>query len=74
MVEGVLLRDGLAGEEGKIGHVERCSPNEERFIVLYVAGPDELRGNGTRSYLEAYPNCKSEKAAAVGACRLLKRD
>ncbi len=51
----------------------RCSPAEEQFAVLYVAGPDGLRGNGTRSYLEAYASCRSEQAAGVGACRLLKR-
>ncbi len=51
-----------------------CSPSEEQFAVLYVAGPDELRGNGTRAYLEAYPNCNSDQAAGVGASRLLKRD
>ena len=51
-----------------------CSPSEERFAVLYVAGPDALRGNGTRCYLEAYPSCRSEQAAAANACRLLKRD
>ena len=50
-----------------------CSPHEDRFVELYVAGPDGLRGNGTRAYLEAYPSCHSEQAAAVGACRLLKR-
>ncbi len=41
--------------------------------MLYVAGPDGTRGNGTRAYLEAYPGCGSEGAAAVGASRLLKR-
>ncbi len=51
-----------------------CSPSEESFAVLYVAGPDGLRGNGTRAYLEAYPGCSSVQAAGVGATRLLKRD
>ena len=52
----------------------RCSPSEERFTVLYVAGPDGLRGNGTRCYLETHPDCCSRQAAGVGATRLLKRD
>jgi len=51
----------------------QCSPSEDRFAVLYVAGPDGIRANGTRAYLEAYPSCRSEQAAGVGACRLLKR-
>ena len=51
-----------------------CSPAEDCFAGLYVAGPDGLRGNGTRAYLEAYPSCTSEQAAAANACRLLKRD
>ena len=52
----------------------QCSPHEERFAVIYTAGPDGIRGNGTRAYLEAYPSCRSEQAAAVGASRLLRRD
>ena len=50
-----------------------CFQNEEQFAVLYVGGPDDVRGNGTRTYLETHPNCNSEHAAAVGACRLLSR-
>ena len=52
----------------------RCSPSEEQFAVLYVAGPDGLRGNGTGAYLETHPDCRSRQAAGVGATRLLKRD
>ena len=33
-----------------MGTQRRCSQHEERFSVLYVAGPDGLRGNGTRAY------------------------
>ena len=51
----------------------RCSPSEEQFAVLYVAGPDGMRGNGTRAYLETHPDCRSRQAAGVGATRLLKR-
>ena len=48
------------------------SPQQARFAELYVAGPDDIRGNGTRAYLEAYPTCHSRQAAAECASRLLR--
>lgn len=53
---------------------QHLSPQAERFVILYMAGPDDMRGNGTRCYLEAYPNTTSEKVAGSLASRLLKRD
>ncbi len=50
------------------------SPQQARFAELYVAGPDDIRGNGTRAYLAAYPTCHSESAAKTSASRLLRRD
>ena len=47
---------------------------QERFVLAYVAGPDDLRGNGTRSYLHAFPNATNEKNARSSASRLLARD
>lgn len=46
---------------------------QERFVIQYVAGTDEQRGNGTRCYLEAFPNTTNEKIAGSCASRLLKR-
>ena len=57
-----------------MNHRSPCSPSEEQFAALYVAGPEGIRANGTRAYLEAYPSCSSVQAAGVGATRLLKRD
>ncbi len=48
------------------------SPQQARFAELYVAGPDDIRGNGTRAYLQAYPTCHSRQAAAECASRLLR--
>lgn len=48
------------------------TPRQEEFARLYYAGPDELRGNGTRCYLEAYET-NNEQTAATEASRLLKR-
>ncbi len=50
------------------------SPQQARFAELYVAGPDDIRGNGTKAYLAAYPTCHSESAAKTSASRLLRRD
>ena len=47
----VFNRAALDGE-GKMGSAAGCSPSEERFMELYVAGPDGIRGSGTRAYLE----------------------
>jgi hypothetical protein len=50
------------------------SPQQEAFVIAYVAGPDEMRGNGTRAYLHAYPEQTNERNAGSSASRLLKRD
>ncbi len=50
------------------------SSQQARFAKLYVAGPDDMRGNGTRAYLAAYPTCHSENAAKTSASRLLRCD
>ena len=49
------------------------SPQQSRFAELYIAGPDDLCGNGTRCYLVAYPTAHSKKAACESASRLLRR-
>lgn len=43
-------------------------PDRAAFVRLYIANG----GNGTRAYLAAYPNCKSLKAAASNAYKLLR--
>ncbi len=48
------------------------SPQQARLAELYVAGPDDIRGNGTAAYLAAYPTCHSRQAAAECASRLLR--
>ncbi len=50
------------------------SPQQARFAELYIAGPEDVRGNATRSYLAAYPSCFSIDSAAQSASRLLKLD
>jgi len=45
---------------------------QEAFVQAYVAGDDDTAGNGTRSYLSAYPKCTTDQSGAVQACRLLK--
>lgn len=57
-----------------MGRARALTPQAEQFIILYVAGPDDVRGNGTRSYLKAYPNTTNEKVAGASASRLLKRE
>lgn len=49
------------------------NPRQEEFARLYYAGPDEVRGNATRCYQEAYPD-SSYEAAASNAYRLLRHD
>ncbi len=49
------------------------SPQQSRFAELYIAGPDDLRGNGTRCYQVAYPTAHSKQAACESASRLLRR-
>lgn len=49
------------------------SPQQARFAELYIAGPDDLRGNGTRCYQVAYPTAHSKRAACESASRLLRR-
>ncbi len=50
------------------------SPQQARFAELYIAGPDDVRGNATRSYLAAYPSCFSIDSAAQSGSRLLRLD
>lgn len=52
----------------------RMSPQEETFALLYVAGPDGTRGNGTECYLQAYGDHLSRQVAGASASRLLKRE
>ncbi len=49
------------------------SPQQSRFAELYIAGPDDLRGNGTRCYQVSYPTANSKQAACESASRLLRR-
>ncbi len=48
------------------------SPQQARFAELYVAGPADIRSNGTAAYLAAYSTCQSRQAAAECASRLLR--
>lgn len=41
--------------------------------MMYVAGPDDVRGNGTQSYLAACSGSPADNTAASEACGLLKR-
>lgn len=58
------------------------TPQQEKFCRLYYAGPDDLRGNATRAYLEAYTGDHTRydstdrryKSAAASASALLKRE
>lgn len=43
-----------------------------KFLELYLADGEETYGNATKSYLGAYPSCKSEKTAAVEGSKLLR--
>ncbi len=43
-------------------------------MELYIAGPADVRGNATQSYLAAYPSCYSIESAAQSGSRLLKLD
>ena len=57
-----------------MAYAERpLTPQQERFVITYVAGPDNLRGNGLRAYEYAFPNSVGTKHAASSASRLLKR-
>lgn len=49
------------------------NPRQEEFARLYYAGPEHLRGNGRRCYMEAYDQDDPECADAA-ASRLLGRD
>jgi phage terminase small subunit len=50
------------------------SPQQAKFAELYIAGPEDVRGNATRSYLAAYPSCFSIDSAAQSGSRLLRLD
>ena len=50
------------------------TPGEESFCLAYVAGPNGTQGNGTLSYLHAFPATSSKHVAGSCASRLLKRD
>jgi hypothetical protein len=61
--------------------MNRLSERERDFALLYVAGDDDVRGNGTRSYLKAYyDDVDAEvgsshfRSAGSNARRLLKRE
>ena len=46
---------------------QQLTPNQALFCTEYLKDR-----NGTRAYQRAYPNCKSENAAAVNAVKLLR--
>lgn len=46
----------------------KVSLQQQLFVEKYLSDPDM---NGTAAYRHAYPACKSDEAAAVGASRLL---
>ena len=50
------------------------SPQQARFVELYIGGPADVRGNATQSYLAAYPSCYSIDSAAQSGSRLLRHD
>lgn len=58
------------------------TPQQEAFCRLYYAGPEEVRGNATRAYLQAYrgnherydSTDRTYKSAASSASTLLKRE
>lgn len=50
---------------------KKLTPNQKRFAELYVGGPDDVAGNATEAYHQAYPDCSRESAAS-GAWRLLE--
>ena len=49
----------------------RLTENMALFCKYYYSPDSETFGNGIQSYRQAYPNCKSDKAASVQAARLL---
>ena len=49
------------------------TPGEEAFALAYVAGSDGMQGNGTLSYLHAFPKTSSKTVAGSLGSRLLKR-
>ena len=46
---------------------------QERFVLAYVAGDENTRGNATESYLHAYPTATNRKNATSSGSRLLSR-
>jgi hypothetical protein len=46
----------------------QLTPNEELFAFEYLTDR-----NGTRAYRASHPRCSSDNAAAVEACRLLRK-
>lgn len=48
--------------------LDKLTPQQQRFVDEYLADPEM---NGTAAYRRAYPNCKSDEAAAAAASRLL---
>ncbi len=58
--------------KGKGWRMRPLSPQQARFAELYIAGPDDLRGNATRCVLVAYPNHSNRNAAASTGSRLLR--
>lgn len=48
------------------------TPQQEAFCRHYYAGEEDVRGNGTRSYLKAYPT-DNPKTANTESTRLLQR-
>ena len=58
---------------GAVADRSNLTPGEEAFALAYVAGPDGMQGNGTLSYLHAFPKTSSKAVAGSLGSRLLKR-
>lgn len=56
-----------------MSHTNELNPRQEEFARLYYAGPEELRGNGRRCYMEAY-DLDNPQSADTGASRLLRNE
>lgn len=60
-----------AEEHEKTVWDEELKGKKREFVLFYCTDIDCFF-NGTRAYLKAYPDCESEKAAAVNASKLLR--
>lgn len=51
---------------------KELNQNQEQFCVGYTTVGREMFGNGTKSYMAAYPDCKDEASASASSARLLR--